>query len=77
LLALIGKMGSLSRHSRALAGLVIALVALFALTASSATGAREKRADEGCTWGASSIHAQIVDGRVIASTPVFTGCHPK
>jgi hypothetical protein len=55
---------------RGLAAAVLASV--FALTAGSAPA---KRA-EACTWGASSITAQYVDGKLVESEPVTTGCAP-
>jgi hypothetical protein len=48
------------------------LAAVFALTAGSAPA---KQADA-CTWGASSITAQYVDGKLVESQPVTTGCAP-
>jgi hypothetical protein len=70
-------MGSLLHRSRALVWVVIALVALLALSAASATGARQKPSDDSCTWGASSIRAQVIDGRIVATTPAVSGCIPK
>jgi len=70
-------MGSLFHRSRALLWTVIALVALLALTAASATGARHRRSDAACTSGASSVRAEVVDGRIVESPPVVTGCIPK
>jgi hypothetical protein len=70
-------MGSLLHRSRALFWLVITLIALLALSAASATGARQKRSDDSCTWGASSVRAQIVDGRVVTTTPAVSGCIPN
>jgi hypothetical protein len=48
------------------------LVCVFALTAGSAPAKRV----EACTWGASSITAQFVDGELVESEPVTTGCAP-
>jgi hypothetical protein len=70
-------MGSQLQRSRALVWLVIALIALLALSAASATGAGHRRSDDSCTWGASSVRAHVVDGRVVTSTPTVTGCIPK
>jgi hypothetical protein len=70
-------MGSLVHGSRALVWVVIALVVVFALSAASATGARQQRRGDSCTSGASSIRAQMVDGRIVVTTPAVTGCVPK
>jgi hypothetical protein len=35
-----------------------------------------KRQGEACTWGASSITAEVVDGQLVESQPVLTGCAP-
>jgi hypothetical protein len=75
--ALISKMGSLLHRARVLVWAVVALVVLLALSAASATGARHGRSDDSCTWGASSVRAQVVDGRIVTSTPAVTGCIPR
>ena len=55
---------------------VIALVTVVGLSASQATGAKPRnRAD--CTWGASSMRAQIMGGRIVSSAPITTGCIPR
>jgi hypothetical protein len=54
--------------------LLIALVAVLTLTAAQATAKRDRPA---CTWGASSIHAQLVDGKLVVSRPATSGCIPK
>jgi hypothetical protein len=75
--ALTSKMGSdVVRSARAAACVVIALIALFALTAASATGARDRGRDA-CTSGASSMTAQLNDGRVVSSPPATSGCIPR
>jgi hypothetical protein len=75
--ALIEQMGSLLQRSRALVWAVIVLVVLLGLSAASATGARDRRSDDSCTWGASSVRAQVIDGRIVATTPAVSGCIPK
>jgi hypothetical protein len=69
-------MGSQLHRTRVLVWAVIALIALLALSAASATGAAHRRSDE-CTWGASSVRAQVVDGRIVTSTPAVSGCIPR
>ena len=58
-----------------LACLLIALVA--AVTLSSAQATSGKHGETTCTWGASSITAQFVDGKFVESQPVTTGCAPR
>lgn len=43
------------------------------LTAGSAPAQRS----EDCSWGASSVLVQDVDGRLVQSDPVTTGCVPR
>jgi hypothetical protein len=50
------------------------LAAGLALSVASARGASHD--DGSCTWGASSITAQFVDGKLVQSEPVTTGCAP-
>jgi hypothetical protein len=38
--------------------------------------ARSATHDSSCTWGASSITAQYVGGKLVESQPVTTGCTP-
>jgi hypothetical protein len=52
----------------------IALAAALAFGVAAARGASH---DGGaCTWGASSMTAQVVDGNLVESEPVTTGCAP-
>jgi len=46
-----------------------------AVGVASARGASHD--DGSCTWGASSITAQYVDGKLVESEPVTTGCVPR
>jgi len=57
---------------RALAVLVVCLFAIFVLAAGAAPS---KRADD-CTWGASSVMVEEVNGQLVQSEPVTTGCIP-
>jgi hypothetical protein len=52
---------------------VVCAFALFGLTASSAPA---KRGDA-CTWGASSVIVEQVNGEYVQSEPVTTGCIPR
>jgi hypothetical protein len=57
---------------RVIACLFVALVAVLTLSAATATGAR--REPTTCTWGASSVRAEVVDGNLVASQPATSGC---
>jgi hypothetical protein len=54
--------------------LFVALVAVLTLSAATATGAR--REPTTCTWGASSVRAEVVDGNLVTSQPATSGCIP-
>jgi hypothetical protein len=56
----------------AAAGMIIVLVG-----AGSAGGAAQvPSAKRSCSWGASSVTAERVDGRWVVGTPTTTGCAP-
>jgi hypothetical protein len=57
---------------RVLAVLTVCLFAVFVLAASAAPG---RRADE-CTWGASSVVVEDVNGQLVQSEPATSGCIP-
>jgi hypothetical protein len=59
---------------RLVACLLIPLIAVTALT-SAATGAKRDRTPT-CTWGASSIRAEVVDGQIVVGEPTTSGCIP-
>jgi hypothetical protein len=42
----------------------------------SASAAPAKRSDD-CTWGASSVVVEQVNGQLVQSEPATTGCIPK
>jgi hypothetical protein len=52
-----------------------AVAALLALRAAQATGASRDQAP--CMWGASSVSAEDVDGKVVVSPAATSGCIPK
>ena len=55
---------------------LVAIVLVFAVTASASPPAA--RSDEPCSWGASSIQAELVDGKVVVvSGPDTSGCIPQ
>jgi len=59
---------------RVIACLFVALAAVLTLSAATATGAKSEPTT--CTWGASSIRAEVVDGNVVTSQPATSGCIP-
>jgi hypothetical protein len=56
-------------------GLVLLLACACVLLLLSAAAAPAQRSDD-CTWGASSVTAQEVNGRWVQSEPVTSGCIP-
>lgn len=54
--------------------LVLACACLAVLLTAGAAPA--KRADD-CTWGASSVLVQEVDGKLVQSEPATSGCIPR
>jgi hypothetical protein len=55
---------------------LVAIVLVFAVSASAAPS--NARKGEACSWGASSIQIQVVDGKlVVVSGPDTTGCIPQ
>ena len=52
-----------------------AAAVVLVLTAAQATGANRDQAP--CTWGASSVSAEEVDGKVVVSPAATSGCIPK
>jgi hypothetical protein len=60
------------KHLGVAAGIVIVLAG-----AGSAGGAAKvPPAKQSCSWGASSVTAERVDGRWVVSPPATTGCEP-
>ena len=56
-------------------GLVLVVLCLFAVFVLAAGAAPGKRSDD-CTWGASSVMVEEVNGQLVQSEPVTTGCIP-
>jgi hypothetical protein len=54
---------------------IAAVVVVLALRATQATGAG--RGEAPCMWGASSVSAEMVDGKVVDSPAATSGCIPK
>ena len=55
--------------------MIIAVCLLVVLTV-AASAAPARRGDD-CTWGASSVVVEQVNGQYVQSEPVTTGCIPK
>jgi len=55
--------------------LVLVFACLLIVLTMAASAAPAKRADA-CTWGASSIVVEEVNGQLVQSEPVTTGCIP-
>jgi hypothetical protein len=56
--------------------LVVLLVCALAVLLLTAAAAPAKRAADDCTWGASSVMVQEVDGQLVQSEPATSGCIP-
>jgi hypothetical protein len=56
-------------------GLVLLSACLLIVLTMAAGAAPAKRADA-CTWGASSVVMEQVNGQYVESQPVTTGCVP-
>lgn len=55
---------------------MLAVVVALLVAASSGSGATQNRSEQACTWGASSVTATVVDGKVQVSEPQTSGCIP-
>jgi hypothetical protein len=53
---------------------IAAAAAVLALPSAQATGGRSDQAP--CTWGASSVSAEVVDGKTVVSPVATSGCIP-
>jgi len=55
--------------------LVLILACLLIVLTMAASAAPAKQADA-CTWGASSVVVEDINGQLVQSEPVTTGCIP-
>ncbi|HSL64779.1 MAG TPA: hypothetical protein VK874_08985 [Gaiellaceae bacterium] len=55
---------------------MFALVLVASVAAISGRASARGVADDGCTWGASSMTAFVEDGQVVESAPSTSGCIP-
>ena len=56
-------------------GLILISACLLVVLTNAASAAPAKQADA-CTWGASSVVVEEVNGQLVQSEPVTTGCIP-
>ena len=54
---------------------ILVLLCLVLVATVSAAAAPSKKADD-CTWGASSVFVEEVNGQQVQSEPTATGCIP-
>jgi hypothetical protein len=52
------------------------LLACLALVLTVGAAAAPKKAADDCTWGASSVMVEQVNGQLVQSEPATTGCIP-
>ena len=57
--------------------LLVVLVACASLAVVLAAGSAPAQRSDDCTWGASSVVVQEVNGTLVQSDPVTTGCTPR
>jgi hypothetical protein len=55
---------------------LVVLSACLLIVLTMAAGAAPAKQADACTWGASSAVAEVVDGQLVQSEPVTTGCIP-
>jgi hypothetical protein len=63
------------RHRLLRCACALGAIALLAVGGASAEGTT--KADDSCTWGASSVTATVVDGQWVESQPQTSGCIPN
>jgi len=56
--------------------LILLFACLLVVATVAAAAAPAKRVDD-CTWGASSVMAEEVNGQVVQSEPQTSGCIPR
>ncbi len=55
---------------------LVVLSACLLIVLTMAAGAAPAKQADACTWGASSVVVEVVDGQLAQSEPVTTGCIP-
>ena len=58
-------------------GLAILLACACLVLLTTAASAPAQRGTDDCTWGASSVMVESVNGRLVQSQPVTSGCIPR
>ena len=58
-------------------GVVFLLACACLVLLLTAAAAPAKRATDDCTWGASSVMVEEVNGQLVQSEPVTSGCIPR
>jgi hypothetical protein len=56
--------------------IMLVLLCLVLVATVSAAAAPAKKQAEECSWGASSVVVEVVDGQVVESEPATSGCIP-
>jgi hypothetical protein len=57
-------------------GVFVVLSACLLIVLTMATGAAPAKQADACTWGASSVLVEQVNGKLVESEPATTGCIP-
>jgi hypothetical protein len=68
---------SVREHPRLAAGARVTIVVWVLLFGLGASQRSESNPAPPCSWGASSVHAEVVDGKLKTSEPVTSGCVPR
>ncbi|TML20518.1 MAG: hypothetical protein E6G32_09645 [Actinobacteria bacterium] len=64
-------------NGRGLSPFLCALGATALLAVTGASARDTQKRDTDCTWGASSVTATLVDGKLVESQPQTSGCIPN
>ena len=56
---------------------LVVLSACLVIVLTVAAGAAPAKQGDACTWGASSVVVEVVDGQLVQSEPATTGCIPN
>jgi hypothetical protein len=56
--------------------ILLVLIACLAMVATVAAASAPAQGTDACTWGASSVVVEEVNGQLVQSEPATTGCIP-
>ena len=56
---------------------LVVLSACLVIVLTLAAGAAPAKQADACTWGASSVVGEVVDGQLVQSEPATSGCIPN